>query len=322
MVWPYLVLAGLAAAALWLWIQTVEPSFGRRTPDRTAADVDPARLEADVRAIVALGPRDFAHLDGLERVSHYVFEAFEAAGGRPRLEPYKVGELQYYNVSARYGPETGPRLVVGAHYDTAGPLPGADDNASGVAGVLALARLLAAHPPERAIELVAYCLEEPPYFRTPAMGSAVHAGRLRQEGVELAAMFSLEMIGYFRDEPASQGYPMPLLRRLYPGTGNFIAVVGTWGQRGLGGRVARAMRAVSDLPVEVISAPRLVIGVDFSDHANYWDAGYPALMITDTSFYRNAAYHTEHDTPDTLDYPRMARVVEGVWNALLALSRP
>jgi hypothetical protein len=213
-----------------------------------------------------------------------------------------------------------PYVVVGAHYDTAGPLPGADDNASGVAGLLELARALGAAPPEGRVDLVAYTLEEPPFFMTPRMGSAVHAASLRREGIEVRAMISLEMIGYFTDAPNSQTFPLGILRFFYPRTGNFIAVVGKLGQGSTLRRIKQAMRAASDLPVESINAPTWIPGVDFSDHRSYWMAGYPAAMITDTAFYRNDRYHTVQDTPESLDYSRMAKVVEGVHCAVRALA--
>ncbi len=172
------------------------------------------------------------------------------------------------------------------------------------------------------VELVAWCLEEPPYFRTPEMGSAVHARRLKEEGANIEAAFSLEMLGFFSDEPGSQTFPSRALGWLYRDSdiGNFITVVSTFGQDGLGGRVSGAMRAASTVPVRTITASRMIPGIDFSDHLNYWNEGFPALMITDTSFYRNPNYHTENDTPDTLDYERMAQVVRGVANAVVTLA--
>jgi len=190
-----------------------------------------------------------------------------------------------------------------------------------VAGLIELAGLLSQDPPAMRVELVAYALEEPPHFRTRSMGSFVHADALRREGARVRAMISLEMIGCFRDEPGSQSYPLPLFRLFYPSEANFIAVVGCLGQAGLVREVKRAMRSSMDVPVRSINAPRFVPGVDFSDHLNYWDAGFAAVMITDTAFYRNERYHTAADTPDTLDYRRMAEVVEGVHAAVMSLAR-
>jgi hypothetical protein len=170
------------------------------------------------------------------------------------------------------------------------------------------------------VDLVAYTLEEPPYFRTPMMGSAVHARSLKQQGHAVRAMVALEMIGYFSDAPNSQSFPSPILKLFYPTKGNFIAIVGKVGQGAVVRRAKRAMRGASALPVYSINAPRFVPGVDFSDHLQYWAAGYQAVMITDTAFYRNPRYHTAHDTPETLDYTRMAMVVQGVYAAVLAFA--
>ncbi|HZG51707.1 MAG TPA: M28 family peptidase, partial [Pyrinomonadaceae bacterium] len=199
-------------------------------------------------------------------------------------------------------------------------LPGADDNASGVAGLIELAYLLGGTPPAVRVELVAFALEEPPYFRSPFMGSAVHAASLRAQGFAVRAMLSLEMIGYFSDQPDSQHYPVSFLKAFYPSQANFIAVVGKMDQGRTVRRIKKAMAEASPLPVYSINAPRSIPGVDFSDHLNYWNEGYDALMITDTAFYRNPHYHTSADTPDTLDYRRMASVVQGVYAAVLSLT--
>lgn len=286
----------------------------------TTERADPAQLEADVRALVEqFSPRDYTHPENLDRAAAFLAEAFTRAGATVEEQPYDVRGVVYRNVIARFGPTEGPRLVIGAHYDTCEPLPGADDNASGVAGLLALARSLGARPPTRPVELVAYSLEEPPFFRTAHMGSAVHARRSQEQGVSIRAMLSLEMLGYYRDEPGSQSFPLRLLGWFYPDRGNFIAVIGKLGQGHLARRIARLMRGASPLPVEVLVGPRAVEGLDFSDHLNYWDQGYPAVMITDTSFFRNPHYHTAQDTPDTLDYRRMAQAVDAVRAVIDAL---
>jgi hypothetical protein len=163
------------------------------------------------------------------------------------------------------------------------------------------------------VELVAYTLEEPPYFRTEFMGSFQHARALAQQNREVRLMLSLEMIGYFRDPPGSQRYPVAALKALYPDRGNFIALVGPYRDFGLMRRVKGLFKGASDLPATSINAPSLVQGVDFSDHASYWRFKMPALMVTDTAFMRNPNYHLPGDTADTLDYARMAKVVRGVY---------
>ncbi len=171
------------------------------------------------------------------------------------------------------------------------------------------------------VELIAFTLEEPPYFRSGYMGSAIHASSLKKQGVKVRLMISLEMIGYFSDAADSQGFPLSVLKAFYPSQGNFICVIGNLGQGTAVRRVKKAMRSASTLPVYSINAPRFVPGIDFSDQLNYWEAGYDAVMITDSAFYRNFNYHTIYDTPDKLDYQRMAMVVEGVYAAILTLSQ-
>jgi Peptidase family M28 len=284
--------------------------------------VDPHRLEAHVRMLSeTLTPRNAAHPNQLDRVASYVREEFGRAHATVVDQPFHVDGIPYRNVVARYGPETQECVVVGAHYDAAGPYPGADDNASGVAGLLELAAVLGKTSLPRTVELVAYPLEEPPFFGTAQMGSAIHAHALRHHGVKVRAMFSLEMIGYFTDAAETQNFPLPWLSWRYPSTGNFIAVVGKLGQGGLVRRVERAMAQASSLPVFSLTAPRSLSGVGLSDHVNYWQVGYPAVMITDTAFYRNPHYHTRTDTADTLDYRRMAQVVEGVYAAVQAMVK-
>ena len=308
----------LVAAALW-WLVT-QPLLFTGTALETPP-IDPERLREHVRMLsVIFFPRDEQHPENLEWAGRYIADQFEKAGARVTRQPYEAGGATYSNVIATLGPATRERVVVGAHYDVEGRRPGADDNASGVAGLLELAGMLHAAPPGRRVDLVAYALEEPPYFNTPAMGSSVHAGSLRREGIPLRGMISLEMIGYFQDAPRSQTFPLPGLGWLYPTTGNFVTVVGHLGQLSLVRRVKRAMKTAGRLPVYSINAPRMIPGIDLSDQLSYWAAGYPAVMISDTAFYRNPNYHTMHDTMDTLDYPRMAEVVRGVFAAVRALT--
>ncbi len=303
-----------------LWMILTQPMLPTR-PNDAAVAVDPARLESHVRMLSqTLAPRDAGHPKNLDRAAAYIKEALARAGGNPLDQPYDVGGVSYRNVIAGFGPDTAERIVVGAHYDAYRGLPGADDNASGVAGLIELAGLLQRRGPKTRVELVAFSLEEPPYFRTPQMGSAVHAASVKAQHRRVRLMISLEMIGYFSDTQQSQRVPLPLLEFFYPSTGNFIAVVSRLDQIRTVRRVKQAMRAASPLPVCSINAPAFLPGIDLSDHRNYWKAGYDAIMITDTAFYRNPNYHTAKDTADTLDYGRMAMVVKGVHGAVLAFA--
>jgi Zn-dependent M28 family amino/carboxypeptidase len=305
-----LVLLALALAALLAFV--VQP-FGKPLRPSHHIAVYPSHLEAHVRALSQrFAPRSVAHVTNVEAAANYVRDQWRAVGATVREQVYLHQGQRHRNVVARFGPSDGPLLVIGAHYDSHGDTPGADDNASGVAGLIELARLFAEQPPPRPVELVAYAAEEPPHFRTEGMGSRQHARALQVAGTEVELMVALEMIGTFRDEPGSQRYPLPGLGLLYPGRGDFIAVVG----RPEDWRAARAlkasMRGVAPLPVHSINAPPVLAGVDFSDHWSYWQQGMRALMVTDTAFYRNEHYHRPGDTADRLDYRRMGQVVMGV----------
>jgi hypothetical protein len=286
-----------------------------------AVEVAPATLRAHVERLAGgdFAPRDFAHPEQLDRAAAWIGDELRRAGLAVREQTYQVQGRTYRNVLADVGPESLEQIVIGAHYDTAGDQPGADDDASGVAGLLELARLLAARPPPMRVVLAAWTLEEPPSFRTERMGSAVHAAALAAAGVHVRLAISVEMIGAFSDEKGSQHYPV-LLGPFYPSTGNFVAVVGKWGQGPAVSEVARALRTGSRLPVETLSAPSFVTGIDFSDHRSFWAHGVDAVMVRDTSFFRNARYHTADDRPESLDYVRMAEVVKGLHCAAQAIS--
>ena len=299
-----LIAGGAVSCVTQPWVQPVE------SKDVT---VDANALERHVSALAeTFYPRSVENHAQLEAAGDYLLAEMRAAGAAPEVQSFEADGRQYRTFIARFGPADGPLLVVGAHYDACGTTPGADDNASGVAALLELTRLLALDPPARPVELVAYTLEEPPYFRTESMGSHQHASRLDSQGREVRLMLSLEMIGYFRDEPKSQQYPVAALHMLYPDEGNFIAIVGGMRDYGEMRRVKALFSGASGLPVQTINAPASVPGVDFSDHASYWKFDMPAFMVTDTAFLRNPHYHEAGDTPATLDYARMAQVVRAV----------
>ncbi len=305
------VLLGVAVVVALIWIVVAQPSCSwskNGTPLASAAN-----LEAHVvRIATDLSPRSSTHLTNLNACADYIEQQFAATGHPVERQWYTPIDDRYCNISCHFGPTNGPRIVVGAHYDACDTTPGADDNASGVAGLLELARLLAETPPSHHIELVAYSLEEPPFFRSSYMGSAQHARRIIERGEPIAYMVAIEMIGYFTDAPNSQRYPAPMLHLMYPPTGNFLALVGRLGERSLISQLKAAMVTGSPLPIHSICAPSQLPGIDFSDHASYWEADIPAVMVTDTAFYRNPHYHQPTDTPDTLDYVRMAQAVDAI----------
>jgi len=282
-------------------------------------DVNSLSLKKHVVTLSETNPPRSEDTDNLDVSALYIKEQLAKYGDVREME-FTVWGIPYRNISILFGDDASERIIVGAHYDSFQGLPGADDNASGVAGLIELARLLSQSQLNRSVELVAYTLEEPPYFRTADMGSAVHAKSLQENGVDVVVMMSLEMIGYFTDEPDSQDYPFSLMKLFYPSTGNFIAVVGNFYGFSIVGETKRAMKSVTSLPVRSLNAPGALAGVDFSDHLAFWWYDFPALMITDTAFYRNKAYHTKNDTWDRLDYERMSEVVNGVYNAVLEFS--
>jgi hypothetical protein len=273
------------------------------------------RLEADVRYLTGTAAsRKAANTPALDAAARYIVNSFVAAGCGARQYPYRVDGADYTNVICSFGPADAPRLVIGAHYDVFTG-PGADDNASGVAALLELARLMGAAKPALAhrLDLVAFTLEEPPHFRTPNMGSYVHARRLVDDGAALKLAISVEMVGYFSDDPGSQHYAASALGWLYPDRADFIGVVGRTFDRSAVKRVKGLMAAAEAVPVWSINAPVALAGIDFSDHWSFWQHGLPAVMVTDTAFLRNPNYHRPTDTADTLDYRRMAGVVDGLF---------
>ncbi len=321
-------LLGLLSLLVGLIIFTIQPWV---TPvPSTPPAPDPARLQAHVRELTETRyPRSFDQEKNLNAVADYIHADFVASGAKVAEQEVLVQGEKYRNIIARFGPAEGPILVIGAHYDSHGGqamaakknirfskethTPGADDNASGVAGLLELGRLLAQAKPTRAIELVAYTLEEPPHFETPHMGSAWHAASHDPKTHPIEMMISLEMIGYFSDAPNSQDYPVPGMEKFYSSTGNFIGVVGRLQDWRLTRQVKAHMLGASSLPVHSINTVTLVEGVDWSDQLNYWNKGIHAVMITDTAYNRNRQYHLAGDTWDRLDYKRIAQVVQGVY---------
>jgi Zn-dependent M28 family amino/carboxypeptidase len=299
----------------------MQPFAGSETHNKTLSTmpVDPAILKAHVKYLsVDTHPRSFDRHMNLEAAARYIETQFIAAGAQHSSQVVKVDGKDYRNIIVRFGPSTGQTIVVGAHYDShcdaaESCTPGADDNASGVAGLIELARLLIKTPPKQAIELVAYTLEEPPHFRTEHMGSAWHATSIVGKKSSVKLMVSMEMIGYFSDDKGSQIYPVPGMALLYPDAGNYIGVVGKLSDFAATRKVKALMSGASSLPVQSINAPTWIPGIDFSDHLSYWNVGIPALMVTDTAFMRNKQYHLPGDTYEKLDYTRMAKVVQGVY---------
>ena len=311
------IIVVIASGLLILWWMIARPIISNESAPQAENRINPETLRTHVEVLSnRFVPRDDDHPENLHKAAEYIAAELRSTGARVSDQEFTVDSTAYKNVIAEYGPESPDIIVVGAHYDTAGDQPGADDNASGVAGLLELGRLLSRVTLRSKLVLVAYALEEPPHFRTENMGSAVHAKSLRERGVSVKLMISLEMIGYFSDNENSQSFPIGLLRLFYPSRGNFILVVDKVFSNHAR-QVKKWMSAASDLPVYSINAPGIIPGVDFSDHLSFWSRGYPAVMVTDTSFYRNDAYHTRRDTADRLDYGKMAKVVNGIFTYVI-----
>ena len=269
-----------------------------------------------------IGQRSYRDLEKLARTAEYIEERIRSYGLDSKRQPFIYKENTYFNIITEVKGTDAARdgiLVIGAHYDTVEGTPGADDNASGIAGLLELARLTAKNPVPRTVRFVAFTLEEPPAYMTHHMGSYVYAESLQKEGARVFGMISLEMLGYYCDEEGCQYYPASLFKLFYPRTGNFIAFVGNLSSKEFTDSVKTAFVSSSGFPAESLSGVSIIPGVDFSDHRNFWKFDYPAFMITDTAFYRNPNYHDAGDTADTLDYERFARLVRDLSRAMQSL---
>ena len=265
-----------------------------------------------------IGSRSYQDHDRLRKTADFISEQLESFGYVSSRQPFPFRGNSYENVVAELTGTSSPGkiLVIGAHYDTVRTTPGADDNASGIAGLLGLAQALAGARLEKTVRFVAFTLEESPACRTRNMGSYHYAQGLKERREDVDGMICLEMIGYFCDKEDSQHYPAPFMNRIFPRAGNYISMVGNRHSRDFTRMMAEEFRKAVELPVVTLNAPPIVIGIDFSDHWSFGKFGYKALMVTDTAFYRNPHYHAPTDVPETLDYGRMAQVVAGLHAAV------
>ncbi len=280
------------------------------------------RLRHHVQTLAGdIGERNVFHPRALAAAETYIRTYWEGLGYAVYEQRYETRGVACANLEIILPGRTWPEriLLVGAHYDSVRGSPGANDNGSGVAVLLELARQWRNREPRHTLRLVAFANEEPPFFLTAYQGSMRYARRARKRGEDIRLMLSLETLGCYRDEPGSQRYP-PLFRFFYPDRANFVALVANWRSRRPMRRLARCFRAVSDFPLEHVTSSAAVPGVGASDHFSFWLRRYRAVMVTDTAYYRYAPYHTAEDTPDKLDYPRLARVALGLSRALLAFD--
>lgn len=318
-------------AALRIFIQPPWKSFKGILPQLTLTEETTSQnLRRHLNKLcIEIGERDFQHPQNLQKSIDYIKKELEAMGYEVSLQevptPSFISNTKqpFFNIIAEKKGTKFPNeiIVVGGHYDSVADhnCVGADDNASAIAVLLELARLLKDTEPEKTIRFVAFCNEEPPFFNTEYMGSYVYAKSCKDLGENIEAMFCLEMLGYYSDLEGSQSYPYPLntaLSLILGDKGNFIAFISNMDSRGLMARSLETFRDSTQFPSHGVALPSFVTGVDWSDHRSFWNQGFKAIMIGDTALYRNKYYHTPKDTPDKLDYDKMARVTLGIKHVL------
>lgn len=278
---------------------------------------DTSRIIQDLKRITQTeNPRNCLHPEVLNEIAKYIYDEFSKCCDSVTFQCYSVNGIEYKNVIGSICTEKKERIIIGAHYDVYGEFEGADDNASGVAGLLELARLLSKEDLQYRIDFVAYTLEEPPFFRTKNMGSYIHAKSLFDGNIPVIGMICLEMIGYYSDAENSQSYPLPFLNLFYGNKGDYILIVQKWWNGDFGDYFIDKMKGINLIETKSFTGPTIIPGLDFSDHLNYWKFGYSAVMITNTAFYRNKNYHKASDIIETLDIKRMGLVVEQIYLSL------
>jgi hypothetical protein len=311
-------------AAWWTMIRMPGTSYRGELPAADAAIKALAEeLRRDVQHLAMdLGERNIRQRpEQLTAAADYIEAQFAAAGYAVRRQQYEVSNFKCRNldVEIRGTSRAEEIVVIGAHYDTVPGSPGADDNTSGVAGTLALARKFATSRPDRTLRFVAFVNEESPYFQTRDRGSRVYARRCRENRENVVAMFSLEMLGYYDDRPGSQKYPWPF-SVFFPSQGDFIGFIGNIASRELVRQSVGAFRQAEPFPSEGAALTECVRRIGDSDHSSFWQEGFPALMVTDTSNFRYPHYHQGTDTIDKIDFDRMARVIRGLEGVVRELA--
>jgi hypothetical protein len=305
--------------------------FGMRMPGKNISETaslapDEVTLREELRADVQklageIGERNMWRYPQLNAATDFIEASFSRAGLHPRRESYDLRGQACHNIEVEIPGARPEILLIGAHYDSVFGSPGANDNGSGVAATLALARRFAGRKTQHTLRFVAFVNEEPPYFLSGEMGSLVYAGRCKARGDKIFAMISLETIGYFSDAPNSQAYPSRALGAFYPKVGNFIGFVSNVHSRTLLRRAIALFRQHAKIPSEGAALPWFVPGVSWSDQWSFWKHGYPGIMVTDTAPFRYPYYHSADDTPDKLDYDRFALVVSGMEKVIEGLDK-
>lgn len=293
---------------------TISSYGGNKISTRYA---DTVRIHSDLIQIITANKfRNYQNTKALNNVAEYIKDELLKTCDTVYFQTYLVNGESYKNVIGSIGINNKKRIIVGAHYDVCGLQDGADDNATGVVGLLELSRLLKNDKLNYRIDFVAYTLEEPPFFRTENMGSFVHAKSLKEENAHVLGMICLEMLGYFSDAPNSQTYPLGIFKLFYGSIGNYITVVQKYFNGKFGRKVKRKMKHQKLIKTKSFKGPSFIPGIDFSDHQNYWKFGYSAVMITNTAFYRNKNYHKKSDKIETLNLSKMGLVIDEVYLTL------
>ncbi len=308
------VLIAALSIALLLVCAMPGDSFHGKPSNTPADDLRAARLRADVEHLAnRIGERRLGHRSSLDAARAFLSQRLSEAGYQVMQYPFEARGGTAVNLVVERRGTLAPEeiLIVGAHYDTARGTPGANDDATGVAAVLELARIFAAKPTAQTLRFVLFANEEPPYFQSEDMGSLVYARSCVARREQIVGMLALESLGHFTSEPGSQRFPWPL-GHLYPDAGDFVAFVGNLSSRSLVREVVRRFRERATIPSEGLSAPAVIEGVGWSDHWSFWQADYRALMVTDTAIFRDPAYHQAFDTAERVHYGALARVVDGL----------
>lgn len=305
----------------WYMLAMPGESFRGQQPPFTAEETALATELRQQVEVIAREEHNTTRPLALEDVAKHLENELAAIGYTVQAQPYKSrhGEVRNLEVELRGSTLPNQIVIVGAHYDSARGTPGANDNGSGTAMTLELARHFHGRTPARTLRFVFFVNEEPPYFKRSDMGSRVYADRSAERGENIVAMLSLETLGYYDSRPGSQNYPS-IVSPFFPNRGDFVAFVGNFGSRDLLHRVLSHFRATTSFPSEGIAAPALITGVDWSDHRSFWHHGWPALMVSDTAIFRYPHYHGRADTPNQLDYPRLARVTLGIQRVVEMLT--
>ena len=317
-----IAVAAILALPWWLGVKMPGENISKAVPLSPDEITLREELRADVQKLAGeIGERNMWHYPQLNAAADFIENSFSRAGLHPRRDSYELRGQICHNIETEVPGGRPEIILIGAHYDSVLGSPGANDNGSGVAALLALARRFAGKASHHTLRFVAFVNEEPPYFLSGEMGSLVYAGRCKARGDKISAMISLETIGYFSDAPDSQVYPSRVLGAFYPKVGNFIGFVSNVHSRTLLRRAIALFRKHAKIPSEGASLPWFIPGVSWSDQWSFWKHGYPGIMITDTAPFRYPYYHSANDTPDKLDYDRFTLVVSGMEKVIEGLDK-